>query len=793
MKSSIGGSLLILCAIGVGPVGAQAIGGVEQTPANGAVTPQAPADGAGRIAAALDELDAWLGPKGERWQQYLDIPTLRSELAKGSQADPAVVTRSLQRFRGEAKGLELAPFQKVRTAIGEWRAELKRGYGDDLTKLARASRGDHAPISMAEFAKVRTALREKATALASALGSNTALSKTWKSYLKWDLLERHLADDFEVDRASLAELDDVLRRFRANQPGLELPVFQATAKAIARYRALASWASAAKLRDSRPDYERLINGIAAELERHVERPTTETAWKIGRVLGVIDGLGQSPDLAQAIRRRYAQANISAGVSNHFVQRMPDRPLDSMRDVRDCILGVRQIGTARVTGNVRYELMPSDDSVMLAVHIDTLARSQTRGYKGPAVVRASGTTTISGMKYLTLNDASFTSTAGVAHADTRSTIHSINKKGGGFGSRLVTKIGWKRAGETKRASERIAADHAEERLLKEFDSIVARDLGDVRKRYEDKIRAPLIRRGVSPEHLRMSSAPTGVAIEATFATRQQLGANAPPPEMMLGHDLHVQVHESAVNNYLPLALASARIAQETADVPPGLTGDVPNWVKALSLGRPNLAAAASAGMEMVDEAKERIESAVDDDADGVKAASKGEEPLAPAFKPYSITLNDEAPATVQFDDGLITIRVRAAQLVSEDAEYEDWDFIVRYRITPDGDRILLKREGDIEVFPTGFDPAWDQRLTAQQSGFRSTLAKNMNARAKAGQSFPEEIPIEPVRLSRFGVLVLRELVADDGWLTVGWSLPEAGKVGTKTPAVDAAAAAVKSLP
>ena len=47
---------------------------------------------------------------------------------------------------------------------------------------------------------------------------------------------------------------------------------------------------------------------------------------------------------------------------------------------------------------------------------------------------------------------------------------------------------------------------------------------------------------------------------------------------------------------------------------------------------------------------------------------------------------------------------------------------------------------------------------------------MNARANAGQSFPKEIPIEPVRLSRFGVLVLRELVADDGWLTVGWGLP-----------------------
>jgi hypothetical protein len=78
-------------------------------------------------------------------------------------------------------------------------------------------------------------------------------------------------------------------------------------------------------------------------------------------------------------------------------------------------------------------------------------------------------------------------------------------------------------------------------------------------------------------------------------------------------------------------------------------------------------------------------------------------------------------------------------------------------------------GDIEVFPTGFDPAWDTQLTAQQSGFRSTLAKNMNARARSGDGFPLEIPIEPIRTTRFGTLLLNDLQTDEGWLTLGWVL------------------------
>jgi hypothetical protein len=137
-------------------------------------------------------------------------------------------------------------------------------------------------------------------------------------------------------------------------------------------------------------------------------------------------------------------------------------------------------------------------------------------------------------------------------------------------------------------------------------------------------------------------------------------------------------------------------------------------------------------------------------------------------------------SAHFDDGKISVRVRAAELLSEEDQYRNWDFIVTYQITQKDNHIILKRVGDIEVFPTGFDPAWDKRLTAQQSAFRNTLAGNMNARAKAGQSFPPEIPIEPLRLTQFGVLVLKELVADDGWLTVGWQLPPPGAVQAMPP-------------
>jgi hypothetical protein len=416
--------------------------------------------------------------------------------------------------------------------------------------------------------------------------------------------------------------------------------------------------------------------------------------------------------------------------------------------------------------VQYQLVPSPNSVRLAIHLTGHAHSETNGFHHPVQIGSSGETYFHGSTIVALNDDAFRAQPADVTADTHTNINWISKTGGNIGRRLVEKVAWRRALEQKPQAVAISSQHTAERVRNEFGEYVARDLGDLRRRYEEKVRNPLIRRAASPELLRMSSQPDGVKVETLFAARNQLGAYGPPPKPGPGADLVLQIHESAVNNYLPLALASAKISQESVENPPKLEGNIPNWIKIMSVTRPRLAAAAATGVKAVEKATEAIQETVTGESDEQPAPDR----KAPPFRPFSITLNSEAPVSVRFNEGKLVIRIRAAVLASEDSEYRNWDFIVTYRITTRGDRIVLKRTGDIEVFPTGFDPAWDKQLTAQQSGFRSTLAKNMNARAKAGQSFPDEIPIDPVRVSRLGTLLLQELTADNGWLTISWLLP-----------------------
>jgi hypothetical protein len=525
-------------------------------------------------------------------------------------------------------------------------------------------------------------------------------------------------------------------------------------------------------------FEQLMQNMSTELARHIERPTTETTWQVGRMLGIIDGLGQTSDLAVAVRQRFVRPNIQATVSTNVIKRLPERRANEVRPVHDCILGTRIIGSALTSTEVEYALTSSADSVALAINLRGAANSTNNGYNGPVRVKTRGLTTYQASSVLYLNDAQFTASPVNAIADTNTHIQSINKTGGQFGARLVEKIAWRRAGEQKGQAERISSRHTEERVEREFTETVERDLALLRQRYEDKVRVPLIRRGIQPEYLAMRSSPRSAEIETILAGGNQLGADRDPPQPAQGSDIALQVHESAVNNYLVLALANARISQDEANVAPTLQGDVPNWIKAMAIARPHLAAAAATGAEIVEEAQETIQEVIEGQDD---EREEEEKPAAAPFKPFSITLNGESPVGVRFDDGKLVIRVRASRLASDDAEYANWDFIVTYQVTTKGDQVLLRRIGDIEVFPTGFDPAWDKQLTAQQSGFRSTLAKNMNARAREGKSFPNEIPIAPIRTTRFGTLLLNHLQADDGWLTLGWLLPPASAATPLAPA------------
>jgi len=622
--------------------------------------------------------------------------------------------------------------------------------------------GNHKPITDERLAPHRQEFVTSARALEKALRRDAKLEREWKRYLKWELLEPQLADDAKVDRASLENLVHVLRRFRSNHAGLELPVFTRTAAAIDKYRDIAFWHALAARRDTVPIFASFAKGLDEQLRRHAEEPTMETTRQIGTTLGTIEFLGEAPEMAKVVRASYSQPNILTDVTTDALNELSG-PVCQIRPVRDCILGATIRGTAITNGHVTFQPLESPEKIQLDMFLTGVIHSRTVGFKKPVQVRATGTTDYWASKRLLISDDQFTTAGLTVDAQTRTRIHSVQKTGGRLGKRIIEKIAWKKVRESKSQSERIASRHAERKVGEGFDDQVVTALTNGRVTYNEKLRYPLKRIALLTDPIVLASDREGIHSRLKLASHRQIATDSKPPQRLAANDVTVQIHETAVNNFLPTLLGGASLRQDSADQPPRLEGDVPTWLRELSTKTPKEAAE--------DDQPPHMEVVI------VPTPAPGPAEKQQEFRPWRFKLNTEAPASVSFRDQKLVIRMRLAELqgnIDDEKLLENWDFLVTYRLIQDGNEVVLEREGDIEVFPTGFDPRWDERLTGEQVGIRNNIAKNLNKRAAAGQGFPKEIPLPAVRLPQQGddklTLVLTQLDCDKGWLTVGYRVP-----------------------
>ncbi len=620
---------------------------------------------------------------------------------------------------------------------------------EDLSASLWALRGEHQPLTEARFEPVREELRQRAATLEKVLDA-TNTPQRWRDYLKWDLIEPHLGEDPKINRRTLREIDTVIRRFRSNMPGLELKSFRNMAQALQRYRELAFWYALAKQRDSAPIYDSFVKNLQEQVKRHTEDRTIETERRMGKTLATIDQLENAPELVHKLRSRFSGVNFRAEVSVDAMNRLV-KPICELEPVRDCILGASVRGQALANGNVRFAAHESDDQMRLDIHMAGHISTNTVGYKKPVKVYTTGSTTYSGIKTLYISDDRFSATP--AHISTRTTNRprAVKKTGGKFGRRLIEKIAWKKVCEKKAQTERIASAKAKKKLTKKFDQRVMNALTEGRSKYVGKLQVPMQRRGFDINLVRFQSAANSVLASMKLSTDYQLSTDTPPPPRAISNDITVQLHQSAVNNYLPFILAGVQLQQDSADEAMSLKGDLPPWLEKISK-----------------ENKLR----------DITAGDEASLPPDEDFKPYRLTFNGEHPASVSFEDNRVTIRLRFEELkTGEDEEeppLENWDFIIHYRLTQRDNQVVLIRDGDIEVFPTGFDPRWDEKMSSEQVGYRNNMAKNLNKKAEEGRGFPPEIEIPALQIASQGdagrEFALEQLECEDGWLTVGYRVP-----------------------
>lgn len=616
----------------------------------------------------------------------------------------------------------------VLTVLASFLATQPAWAADDLSGLFEKARTNFQPVSQQQVADARADLEARMRDVEQFVRPSSENGKRWLAYLRWDQLKQALADEGAPNLRALATTQQRLNR---DESGLDLQVFRRLSDSLQRFVQLSQ---IARQSDQVAYYGAQLDRLRAQLDEYRGQPTDATAVEIGGRLAFLESLNAAPEMVAAVRREFVKPNAFMDISTRLVAEGAE-PINRREPVHDCILGTSIRSDAHTTGTVGVSTIPSENKAVIEFISDGYTYSTSVGNNGPAVIRSTSDTNFTATKRVELTDKAFRATGSRSHATTDTHLKSVAKRGGGLGSRLVSRIGWDRAREKERQAERIAADHAEDRIDRRFNEELNEKVRDARKRYEDEYRRPLARRGALPEHIRFSSDKDSVNLEIAQADRRQIGAAGPPPEAPSGHDMSMRLHDSAVNNYTASLLAGATATQNNPDEDLRFDVKLPDWMK---------------------------------DAWNNRNAKTTHAPADTApFKPYSLRLRDVRPLSIAFNEGKVKVTLYIARLKSGEETFTNWNVTGTYTPELAGGGIVLRRDGELEMLPADFKDS----LTPRQVAERSNLEKEFNARSAQGRGFPLTVEFDPLQpddaLKNAGPLEFNQFNSDGGWLVVAW--------------------------
>ena len=546
-----------------------------------------------------------------------------------------------------------------------------------------------------------------------ALLSESKSGVDWRAYLDWSALEAQADAGQKLDTSVLLKL---YRRFNANENGLEMYQFVTVRRALA---AAIEVAVAATNDQAAETYTKRIQKLNGLVSKAAKEKTPKSLDGVGPLLARLVESRQAPGLVTKIRSAVDRPNLYMSVDESLLSSAVDRVVDRTSPVNEVVLGTPVRGTGHTSGTVFLDFLPSSQRAVTQLSFQATNLANTRSTKGPVTVCSEGLTELSAQKRIYIDDERVWADPTIASASTQTRLTGIGIKSR-FGKNFIRRVASKKVSQLKPKIEAISERRAQERVRREFESETAEAIGQASQDYEHKFRRPLKARGWYPELLRMSTTNEELTVVGRKALRDQIAAFTDPPKADNDTILSVRVHETLVNNASEITLAGRTITQEFVE----------------------------------EQLKER---------DGELPESLTSDPDQP---PWSITFAKRKPVEINSKDGSFKLTIRGSRYTSGDRSFPAMDIWVAYKIESVADKVRLVRDGEVQIYPPGFVPGGDKKLSVSETSLRRILQKRF------GKVFKEIVDIEPLelpdQLAAAGPLPMEQLEArKDGWMAIGW--------------------------
>ncbi len=534
----------------------------------------------------------------------------------------------------------------------------------------------------------------------------------------------------------------------SDQAGVRWTVFDGLRLALRRYfrfealSAQTGEGEAAKTRYE-AEFTRICGSLPGVLEEYaknvIDRQDSELTQAVEFFEDVSVVEPKAAKLAELAKRAFSGVNLSVQVGAEFLSAGFQRDIVEPVTISETIMETRVSGSGTMAAVSFANPVSAKRQAKILLEVDAQMESITTGRQHPVTLHTKTTGSLHGVKAICISEDGITTGRASTRSNLRANIYSIRVDAGPIVTCIAKKVVQQKQGEAKAAASRRAENRMNERLDKQVDTLVAA----LNKRYQEKLRGPLLKAGLFPRVFDLSSTSQSLNWNALIASSSQPSAmNSVPRPTDKPYGLFVRVHQSALNNVASIALAGKYIDEDVV-------------VKKLQEQFAALAENKPAALNR----------------------PEGEDPLRVTFGP-------EGPVRVSFADDKITVLIQIHEffLPRRDDDVADTEggpalqarrglsisltYEIKMEDVPCEDGVtrkvvVLERVGEPKLSPR---PGDGDRFSAQSNATRTVVNRRLQSMEKRIVGQPRELGGE---WAGKGVLIPTYASAQDGWLTFGW--------------------------
>jgi len=535
-----------------------------------------------------------------------------------------------------------------------------------------------------------------------AVTGDSAAGRAWREYLAVDALEQVAREPDATEenyRRALARA--VLQRLTEVSMTARQQEFVSSGPLVELESELPYWAAepvdlAALLRH--------IEEYEATRFRSDARRVAEDARRLAA-----SPLDEHQQLARLLATHYRNANLRVAVTEELLNRLVPEPEPELERVRDTVLGKPVRGRSVNRANAAVHFIPDPNRLRIALEVDGRVTAITSSSRGPVTFYNDSRSTYRALKEMELGTWGIRVWPAEVAVNNQMRLRSLETELDGVPLVGLLAQGIARSQHDQKQPQAMrevmwkVASRAKRRIDQEAESRLAR----LSEMLDHRVFKPLAEMALEPTMISAQTTDRRMAMRMRLATDDQLAGSTPRPRAPSDSLVSVQVHESAANNVieqmeldgrtLTLAELQKRVAEK--------------------LNSPAMLAAGT----------------VEDDV--------------------TITFAEKDAVAVQFDDGLVVIRLSIARLSKPPRRWRDFQVRAFYRPEVCGRSALLVRDGVIHLVGEGLN-------LRSQIALRGVFAKTFH-KERPWVLVPERITSNP----QLADLAITQLTVEDGWLGI----------------------------